>query len=277
MCAQSFNHEIINENKDTLLLGKINKQKLATLPYSSWFMSGYENYIPKQKSIDSIKHTLDQYTITLFLGTWCGDSKREVPRFYKILEESEFSLDRLTTIAVDRKRKSYKQSPGGEHEGLTIHRVPTIIFYKNGKEINRITESPVITLEDDIIAILNQEYTSKYQSVTIVDSLLTTKGLKYFSEKRDKIAKQLSTESFSELNTYGNVLFFADRKEEAIEICHLNTILYPKEANTYISLANKYVATHTIEKAITYYKKSLEFSDNENVSKKIKELEDSLN
>jgi hypothetical protein len=42
-------------------------------------------------------------------------------------------------------------------DGFDITNVPTFIFYRNGKEINRIVESPVISLEKDMLSILAGE------------------------------------------------------------------------------------------------------------------------
>lgn len=277
--AQSFNTEIIIEGKPPMLLGKINNQGLMQAPYKEWFVNNYEDYIPKQIIIDSIKTQLHDYTITLFMGTWCGDSKREVPQFYNILEKSNFPLDRLTTIAVDRNRDAYKQSPGGEHEGLNIHRVPTFIFYKDGKEVNRIVESPKNTLEEDILAICNKNYTPKYSSVLLIDDSFTKNGVSYVSKNIKKLTRQLKdkTESIYELNTYANVLFYANKREEALVVLNLNTKLFPKEAKVYVNIANTYLQMADITNAIRYYKKSLEFADNEEIQKKIQELRTASN
>lgn len=127
---------------------------------------------------------LKGYTITLFLGTWCGDSKQEVPKFYKVLEACNFPLDQLSVIAVSRKPNMYKQSPQHEEAGLNIHRVPTFIFYINGKEINRIVEHPIETFEQDIQnIIIKNKYKSNYQIVTAIDNILKKKGLKGLKRK----------------------------------------------------------------------------------------------
>ena len=131
--AQSFNKEVIL-NTTPMLLGKINKEALTASIYKEWFLKEHNAYNPKQKTLDSIADHLDSYTIKIFMGTWCGDSKREVPRFYKVIENLEFSSDRITVIAVNNQRDEYKQSPGGEHEGITIHRVPTFVFTKREKK-----------------------------------------------------------------------------------------------------------------------------------------------
>ncbi len=279
LSAQSFNHEIKTEGSSPMLLGKINNQGLTQTPYNEWFLKNYKEYIPKQSSIDSLTTQLPSYTITLFMGTWCGDSKREVPRMYKILEESNFPLDRLTVVAVDRSREAYKQSPGGEHEGLNIHRVPTLIFYKDGKEVNRIVESPRKTLEEDMLAILSKNYTPKYSSVMLIDDILTKKGTSYIAKNTKKLVKQFKdqTQNLYELNTYASVLFYANKKEEAITVLDFNTALFPKEAKTYVSLANTYLYLEDTANAIKYYQKSLEFEDNKEIQNKIKELSTTLN
>ncbi|WP_282080609.1 hypothetical protein [Aquimarina algiphila] len=279
LTAQSFNREVNIEENSPILLGKISNHGLNQNPYNHWFSKNYTAYTPNKNSIDSLKTELQQYTIKLFMGTWCGDSKREVPRFYKILENSNFPLDRLTTIAVDRSREAYKQSPGGEQEGLNIHRVPTFIFYKDGKEINRIVESPIDTLEEDMLAIVSGNYISKYKSVLLLNDILEKKGALYISKNGKKIAKQFkdNVENLYELNTYANVLFFANKKNEAITILSFNTILFPKESYVYVSLANKHVQMKNKASAIKYYEKSLEFDNNEEIQNKIKELRTTVN
>ncbi len=272
--GQSFNKEVKEDNKSPLLLGKINKKGLSQEPYNQWFVKNLKEYSPKPDVINTVQKQLHPYTITVFMGTWCGDSKREVPRFYKILEELDFPLDRITMVAVNNQRDFYKQSPGGEHEGLNIHRVPTFIFYKEGEEINRIVESPKTTLEEDILAILSKKYTSKYISVDRIDSILKEKGKDYLSKNAKKISTDIraQTKNMYELNTYANVLFYANKRQSAIAVLKLNTLLFPEEANVYISLANTYLYLNDKTKAIKQYKKSLKFADNEEIRNKIKEL-----
>ena len=50
-----------------------------------------------------------------------------------------------------------------EEVGKNIHRVPTFIFLHGNKEIGRIVESPVVSLEKDMIAILEKK---SYSQIT---------------------------------------------------------------------------------------------------------------
>lgn len=272
--AQSFNNEISKDVKTPYLLGKINKDALSTDSYKEWFIKNYDAYKTNTNVINTKE--LSTYTIKAFIGTWCGDSKKEIPRFYKILNESDYNLDRFTLVALNRERAAYKQSPGGEEEGLNIHRVPTFIFYKDGKEINRIVESPVKTLEEDIQNILQQNYTPNYQSVAMVDAYLNEYGLPKFQNKLKKISKKLKGVSIksSELNTYTSVLFYSERKKEAIAVARLNILLYPEDHHPYLSLAHKLYKMDNKSEALLNYQKALSLDpDNKKIKEYINEIE----
>ena len=93
------------------------------------------------------------------MGTWCEDSQRETPNFIKILKQVDFDFNNLELITVNRE----KITPQGLENGLNITNVPTFIFYKDGKEINRIVEFPIESLEEDMINILtNKDYKHAY-------------------------------------------------------------------------------------------------------------------
>ncbi len=161
--AQEFNKEITTENGLQLLVGQINLEGLQSKPYGSWFQSKYNNYHPDDTMVPLFKEKLIEYEIKLFLGTWCGDSKRESPKFIKILEAADFPMEQLEIIALDYRKGHYKTSPTEEEKGLNIIKVPTIIFFKDGKEVNRIVESPLETLEEDMAQILfEKDYVPNY-------------------------------------------------------------------------------------------------------------------
>jgi tetratricopeptide (TPR) repeat protein len=259
LVAQPINNEVNADGKSPKLLGKINQEGLSNNSYASWFLKNHSAYEPNSEIISQIKDELSEYTIELFMGTWCGDSKREVPRFYKVLEVSGFPMERLTAVAVDRDSAFYKQSPGGEQEGKNIHRVPTLIFYKNGVEVNRITESPVTTLEADIAEIIAGDYIPNYFGVSMVNDLLEQVALEKFNKKSRKLQPELKAEISNryELNTYARILFGTGRKEQAIAVYRLNTLLFPDEVGTYLSLANTLGVMGDHDEAIATYKKAL--------------------
>jgi thiol-disulfide isomerase/thioredoxin len=93
---------------------------------------------------------IDDLTITIVLGTWCSDSRREVPRFMKIIDLWGFPREKIRFIGVDIN----KIAPLEEYSGLDIERVPTFIFFEKKIEKGRIIEVPVTSLEQDTENIL---------------------------------------------------------------------------------------------------------------------------
>ncbi len=146
----------IVENSDeqqNMLIGKFTKEDLLKAPYDSWFNAEYNNFKPSAEAMETIKNNISEYEIMVFMGTWCGDSKRDVPKLLKILDEVGYDLSNLTMVGVDRS----KTTPEKLEEGWDIDRVPSIIFIKNGKEINRFVEYPRVTLEEDIAKIVSEQ------------------------------------------------------------------------------------------------------------------------
>ncbi len=247
--SQSLNNEIIEQGKKPHLLGKIDKTGLTSDNYKHWFLAQFNDYQPNEEAIDNIQRKLKQYNIIAFMGTWCGDSRREVPRFYKILDAANFPMNQLTMIAVSSQPDMYKQSPDHEERGLNIHRVPTFIFYKKGKEINRIVESPIKSLEEDIVSIINGDYQSNYQLVTEVSRIIDDKD--FYDKALEALPnfKKLAKNMY-ELNTYARLLATQRKTEEAIQVFKLNTVLFPDQPRAYMSLANTLGANGYKERAV---------------------------
>ncbi len=137
-----------------MLLGKIDRASLTAPDYNSWFQTEYNAYSVQSAVLEPAKSRLKGITVEIFMGTWCEDSQREVPHFYKIMDHLNIEDKIVTIIAVDDHPDRLKTSPQGEERGKNIEFVPTFIFRRNGTEIGRIVEMPRISLEADMIEIL---------------------------------------------------------------------------------------------------------------------------
>lgn len=142
---------IKKENSENfMLVGAFQREVLQDSNFAWWFNSEYTNYDVDTESIIMSKNSFEGKIIQIVLGTWCSDTRREVPRLVKILDFVDFPNDNLFFISVDRDKKGLSD----EVDGLDIEYVPTIIVYESGKEIGRIIETPEVTLEKDLIAII---------------------------------------------------------------------------------------------------------------------------
>lgn len=156
--AEGLNSEHSESEKH--LVGVIDSAALSEPPYSDWFSQNHTEYTPDEEILNRLTSPLKGIRVKVFMGTWCHDSQREVPRLYKILESSDFDLTNLSIVSLNHDKKT----PSGLERGFDIRRTPTIIFMKDGVEVGRIVETPRDSLENDILKIVTgQEYKHSYQ------------------------------------------------------------------------------------------------------------------
>ncbi len=145
---------------EMILLGKINKANLQVSAHTPWFNQAYKTITVNPQWAKNLKPHLNGLNIKVFMGTWCDDSQREIPHFFKLLQTLEFDQKLVEMYAMSEE----KTTPENFEKGLEIYNVPTIIFFKNGSEINRFVEFPVNSLESDITKIIKKEpYIHSYE------------------------------------------------------------------------------------------------------------------
>lgn len=274
--AQNLNKTIEYKPNKLMLLGKVDKNGFKHDDFS-WFDKNYKEYLVNDKIVKKLKDSLQNYKIKAFFGTWCGDSRKNLPVFYKVLDKSNFNHKNLEVIAVDRKQEVYKQAPNHEEKGLNIHRVPTFIFYKNGKEVNRIVEHPKETIERDILKIVSgKKYRANYSAVIYLEKLFTEKSIdsiKLIEKGLIGVLPEIA-KGTSELNTYGKVTWRANNLEKAKFILELNTKMYPNDYFSRHTLGDFYFEQKDYNKAIKMYYESLSlYPKNEKIKKRILEIE----
>jgi len=140
-------------DQSTWVLGYLVRSQITRPPHSEWFTKEYEKYAINQEALEKIlKINHEGLTFRIVLGTWCPDSRREVPRFMKIIDRWQFPAGNITFVGVDNS----KIAPVGGYDTLQIERVPTFIIMQNKVETGRIIENPVTSLEQDMLNILTR-------------------------------------------------------------------------------------------------------------------------
>ena len=120
------------------LIGEFPRKDLSNVLYSSWFDKNYEDYSVDKVTADKIKKYISRdLKIKVVMGTWCSDSRENVPSFFKLIDYLNI------------------ENPNGDEKKYEIINVPTFIFYKKDKEINRIVEITLESFEKDILKILD--------------------------------------------------------------------------------------------------------------------------
>jgi thiol-disulfide isomerase/thioredoxin len=275
LSAQQSTARVVDEKGTVLLLGPTTKADLQTAEFP-WFEKNQETYLTNTAVITQLAKELPNYTIKVFYGTWCGDSKREVPRFYKVLEEASFPIAQLELIAVDRKATAYKQAPNGEEKGWRIHRVPTVVVLKDGKEVGRIVEYPKQDFERDMLKLVQGEtYRPNYRVANYLYSLLESST---WSELKNQKAQLMASfvehaKGSKELNTLGYKLWRSGAMDKALFVFELNAGMYANNAYILESLASLQKELKLYTAALETYKKALQLQPKNNeLQKEIREV-----
>jgi len=143
---------IIGEEGETVLIGFVNRGNLNFPEFKAWFKPEYENIkIPEGWSANYLP-LAENLEFKLFLGTWCGDTQRELGGMFKLLDLLGISEDRIEMYSISE----YKESPLGYEKEFDIINIPTLIFIEDGNELNRIVEFPVESLVKDFSKILKR-------------------------------------------------------------------------------------------------------------------------
>jgi thiol-disulfide isomerase/thioredoxin len=269
-------HSQPSANKQTILYGQIERIDLSKEPHSRWYDSAYKAYQPEKKMIETIrKVNTNDITIEAFFGSWCGDSKREMPRMLKVFDLSGIAPSQVLLIAVGDGDSLYKQSPGHQEKSKGIFRVPTFIIYKKGKEIGRVNEFPVLSAERDLSAILTEgKYEPNYKTFELVHQWLEDGTLTNKNASTRGLAMQLKwlASGESELNSLGYLLLKHNKIAEALRLFQVNANLYPESANVISSLGEGYLKNGDTKNAIIQLERSLELNKDPQLVKEILQL-----
>ncbi len=128
---------------------EVTKEKI--LAAGQAWQDKYDNFQPPADVVESLKAKFGaDLRIDVYLGLWCPDSRNNVPLFLKL-------LDRLgTSVPVKYYNVPRKASRDVKYyvEEIKVEKVPSFIFYQDGKEIGRIIENPKIGMVEDTFDIL---------------------------------------------------------------------------------------------------------------------------
>ncbi|HVR98887.1 MAG TPA: thioredoxin family protein [Thermoanaerobaculia bacterium] len=140
-----------NEEKGVLVGAVTREQVEAAAP--EWVQAEVESQ-PGAEAARALTGVEPGAEVTVFLGTWCGDSRRELSRLWRALDQIGTAGGTLPFqiryIAVDREKKQ----PADLVAENDIHYVPTLIVRRGGRELGRIVETSPNGVEQDLLALL---------------------------------------------------------------------------------------------------------------------------
>lgn len=114
-----------------------------------WFPANYGAYQPDPAVLKELQAALTTHEILAFGGTWCGDTRYLLPKFYKVMDALP-RPPKVTLILVDNDKKSGT----GIEANYNIQYVPTFIVLLDGKEIGRVVETVETNIEQELLDIV---------------------------------------------------------------------------------------------------------------------------
>ena len=156
-CNSSINKKKSGPEEYTDIIGVFERKELSNNPHAEWFNQNYSDYNLDKETLNKLKPLFENIEITVFMGTWCSDSRKEIPVFFKLIDKLRINENSIELIGMTLE----KTTPDSLELDQNLINVPTFIFKKDGKEINRIVEFPLETIEKDILEILT---TNNYQN-----------------------------------------------------------------------------------------------------------------
>lgn len=225
-----------DRNGSPMLIGRCTQKAMEQPPFGEWFNKNYAAYMVDKLTADSLKAKLQDKTFTLFLGTWCGDSKREVPHMLRLLQYCGVAQQKINIVLVSNHDSVVKQSPTHEERGLNIHRVPTLLVYEGNRIMGRIVEEPVVSLEKDLLTIVSGlPYATSYKGADRLMGMMERRTVAALMQDTIAVSEALRPllKNFYELHTYAHVSLRADDAEKALLIASLNARLFPAEADVH--------------------------------------------
>ena len=246
------------------LLGRCTAQQLDEEPFSEWSRKGYADYVPDPAILEALRETdTTELKFIVFFGTWCGDSRREVPRLLKLFDAMGLPDGSVELVALDRTDEALKQSPGGEERGREIYRVPTLIIERDGEEISRLVEHPVLSLERDLLAILDGSgYSPSYAAYPVIRRWLAEGLLADPNVSAWGLAKQLRHKINGEgdLAAVARVLQTRGDLAEAVKLFEVNCALHWDSARCHERLATALLESGDREKAHEAAERALRYN-----------------
>jgi len=132
-----------------VLTGPVTRDKVeAAVP--EWVQVELESQ-PDAEAAQALASVEPGAEVTVLLGTWCGDSRREVSRFWKALDETGGAVPfEVHYVAVDEDKKE----PAAAVAENGVRYLPTFVVRRGGHEVGRIVETSPNGIEKDLLALL---------------------------------------------------------------------------------------------------------------------------
>jgi hypothetical protein len=119
----------------------------------AWVQAEVDSH-PDSTLATQLTHVDPGAVVTIYFGTWCGDSRRELSRLWRAFDDLGIDPSSLPFtiryVGIDEKKKE----PADAVRQGQVRFLPTIIVERDHHELGRIVESPPDSVEGDLLGLL---------------------------------------------------------------------------------------------------------------------------
>ena len=187
----------------------------------------------------------------------------------RLRREADAEYRRLLYVALTRAQDRLYLG------GFEIYRVPTLIVERDGREISRLVEHPVLSLERDLLAMLNgDDYEPSYAAYPIVRRWLSEGLLSDPNVSPSGLAKQLrpAINGEGDLAAAARVLQSRGDLVEAIKLFEVNCALHWESAGCHQRLASALLESGDRVNARKSAERALRYNDDPERLEELAEL-----
>ena len=152
-CVTASGVAVDVEKPEPELVGSLSRAEIeAAVP--DWIDAQIEARPDRDQAVEMAAAGSAESRVTVYLGTWCSDSRRELSRFWRAVDEAGGEVVfELAYVGVNRD----KDQPADRLDGLGLEYVPTFVVEVAGAETGRIVEESPNGIEYDLAALLRGE------------------------------------------------------------------------------------------------------------------------
>ena len=136
------------QSKD--LVGPVTKEQI--LDSERIYEIYMKRYTPDSAAVEYMATLDESLEVIVFLGSWCPESKKYIPRLMKALEVSSSEHINVKYVGVDAQKKSPKEFLK-KHQ---IKYIPSVVVLKGDIEVGRLAKKPQEPIELEFVEILKR-------------------------------------------------------------------------------------------------------------------------
>jgi hypothetical protein len=135
-------------NGKKVLKGKIDMKTLMNDSSAAWFYAGVNNYQPNDNMLNYIKENRGKFNVVAVIGTWDDASRKLLTALYRVIILAGSPDEQILTFGADEKLQTDAPTD------YKVKKLPTLIVFREGKEIGRINADTEDTVESALAKIL---------------------------------------------------------------------------------------------------------------------------